>query len=551
MLAVLVLLLAASAPAPPTLKVALTADPAVVRIDDADVPLAKVAETIEAAGKAVTTLALAEGAAVPAHAAVAIIDRCAKGGRPVRAVFPPSKTAPTFERGRLDRKDWVDGAPTTDDACAGALPQHSAVNGFSPLLEVDLRGIAALSGTGKTRTLRSHPATLLDGALPGEPGPSAAVGLSVGADSTAADLFAALRFFSEKGAGRVLLLLKNGPDTAGIIVSLSADSERAAPLTRRAKPPTDKGLPAYRAMRLLCEEALVALRQSQRPDGTVPGDSDFTDAEATALTLMAFIGAGVRAGDGTKNGAAVLAMTRYVNGWPYDKERHPRRERSIIAAAVLETAARTRHPLLVERGERAVAEIAKELASDSQIREGIDKGFEAIALRAANTLELGGTADACAKLHALLDATVDADGKVLNNWSTRNSQESLAFAYAYLAFGWANATNPRVAALAAQAPPEFPATDSSIPNVGRPIGLFFQSRVAQLAGEKIWDTFDLGLKSSLPKTAPKSDLDFEARTPDQVVCPWSGGSAVQSAGRVALMVMVYSSPEEKAVLRKR
>ncbi len=538
--------------APPAIgvKVLLTADPGIVRVDDVDTPLAKVEEAVRAGAKSFTTVALAEGAALPARVVLTVVDRCAKGGGPVRAVFPPTKSAPAFERAPLALDAWLADAPSTDEICAGTLPKDFAVTGFSPLLEIDLRGAAVLAGTGKARQLRSAPLSLQDGRVPGEPGPSAAIALAVAPDATAFDLFTTLRLFAEKGVGRVLFLLKNGPDTAGLIVSLAPESDRTAPLTIRAKPPSDKGAPAYRAMRLICEEALVALRQSQSANGTLPGDDDFTETEASALGLMAFLNVGARAGDGTKNGDCVLALERYLSGWPYDKERHPRRERTIVDAAVLDAALQTRHPLLIARTERAVAEIAKELATDSQVREGIDKGFEAIGLAAAKALDLPGTTDAQSKLRALLEATVDAEGKVLQNWSTRNTQEYLAFAYGFAAFAWAPSASPRVAGLAAQAPPEFPATDSPIPNPGRALGLFFQSRVALIARGKTWDTFDTGLKGSLPKTAPKDDLDFETKTPDQVICPWSGGHSLQSAAKVALMVMTYSAPTRLAATKK-
>ena len=58
------------------------------------------------------------------------------------------------------------------------------------------------------------------------------------------------------------------------------------------------------------------------------------------------------------------------------------------------------------------------------------------------------------------------------------------------------------------------------------------------------------LKVSLPKAAPRRLDDIEAVKTEKVLSPWSGGGAIQSVGRVALMTLAYEVPDQVALRRQ-
>lgn len=532
-----------------TVRVNLSADPTKVSIGKDVFELESIAATLTPRAPLDAVL-LTEGDAqqLPARHFVTALDRLLRAGFPVRLV--ESKTplkfgaTTTVMRGP---EEWLTQAPKLADVCAGGeAPQQFAVRGLEPLLEVDLRGIVALTGKGKGLAVETFPANLVGSPAPGEPGPSATVALAVGEEPTVIDLVLTLRELAAKGFGRALLLLAAGEnETAGLLLSLTEGGDRAASLPYRKTPLAKNDQPAYRAMRILVEEALLAMRLEQRADGSFPADDEFTDAEVTALALVAFLGAGVRAGDGSQAGSCVLRAQRWLMAWPYDKKRHPRRERSLVSACMLEAYGRTRHPLLLKRALEARDEIGKELETDKEIRDGAITGFEAIGIAIARSADVPQMDPLAERVRALIEpAFVPETGELKANWSTRNSSDYAALANGLVLFGAVAAADPRVVFAAKQIGDELPATDSSLSNIARVYGAFFGARLALNGGGKYMDDLIGMLKRSLPKRAPDDARDFEAPDPGEVTCPWSGGGRVQSIGRVALMTMVYQVPDQ-------
>jgi len=550
-------LLLATATAPPkTVIVQLTASADAVRIQGQDLPLERAEETLrEQEGAPVTVLQEGEGGDLPARAALRVIDRLLRAGRPVRAKLP--RATARLETLQLDLEDWTAGAPWVEDICqAGELPGEFAVAGRTALLGVDLRGAASLSRSEGRPVLACHPVRLLSRTLPGAAGPSAALALGLEESATVHDLFLALRIAADQGFGRVLLLLRRGskkhPEDAGLLLSLDAQSDLGTTLPHRKAPPSKKGRPADRAVRLLAEEALLALRLEVRADGSLRGDDDFGDGASTALALMAFLGAGVRAGDGTPSGAAVAQMENWLLAWPPDSnQRIPRMERTIVAAAMIEAYWRTRHPGLRGRAQAGLREILEELGTDSEFRDGIEKGFEAIGVARALECDLEGAGRAQDHLDRLLSQAIDPEtGEIVAEYSTRSSADFIALANALTLLGSDPASDPRIQFLSRQGAAELPSTDSTLSNPKRPLAAFFHGRFAQNAGGEAFDRFSEMLAASLPKAPPKKDYDIEELRPDKVRSPWSGGGALQSAGKVALMALAYEVPDQMALRRR-
>lgn len=532
-----------------TVRVNLSSDPTKIAIGKDLFELETIAQTL-APRAPLDAVLVAEGDAhqLPARHFLTALDRLLRAGFPVRLVESKSplrfSATATVMRGP---EEWLTQAPKLADICAGGdAPQQFAARGLEPLLEVDLRGIVALTGKGKALAVESFPADLTANPAPGEPGPSATVAIAVGEEPTVIDLVITLRELAARGFGRALFLLGAGEnDTAGILLSLTEGGDRATSLPYRKTPLAKNDQPAYRAMRILVEEALLAMRLEQRADGSFPADDEFTDAEVTALALVAFLGAGVRAGDGSQAGSCVLRAQRWLMAWPYDNKRHPRRERSLVSACMLEAYARTRHPLLLKRALEARDEIAKELETDKEIRDGAITGFEAIGLAAARSARVENVDPLIEKVRALIEPTfVPETGELKSNWSTRNSSDYAALANGLVLFGAVAAADPRVVFAAKQIGDELPATDSSLSNIARVYGAFFGARLALNGGGKYMDDLIGMLKRSLPKRAPDDARDFEAPDPGEVTSPWSGGGRIQSVGRVALMTMVYQVPDQ-------
>ena len=352
------------------------------------------------------------------------------------------------------------------------------------------------------------------------------------------------------------MFLLRGPgreagDDAGLIISLDPGSDQARPLPQRKDPPSSKSAPAYRSIRLLAEEALLAMRLELAGDGSMPEDDQFTEGEATALALMAFLAAGVRAGDGTPSGEAVTAMERWLLAWPPNpRKRYPRRERTIVSTVMIEAYWRTRHPLLLGRAQEGMTAILKEISTDREFRDGIEKGFEAIGIVLGERCGLKGATEARDHLERLLKDAIDPEtGKIVAEYSTRSSADFIALANTLTLLGNDPVKDPRIQFLSAQSAAELPSTDSKLQNPKRPLAAFFHGRFAANAGDAAFDRFVEMLKGSLPKAAPARDYDIETLNPEEVRSPWSGGGRIQSVARVALMTYAYEVPDLVALSR--
>ncbi|MFH0943632.1 MAG: hypothetical protein V2A76_00385 [Planctomycetota bacterium] len=539
------------------LVVQLTPRPHEVVVGDETVLVDRLTETLAGLEASdVILLVEGDGGTLPARAALQVVDRLLRSGRPVRVVLPRKAVWLQAESRGLDLLEWTASAPDIGLICSGGAPPDSfAVSGLTPLLGVDLRAAAAISRESDSLLLASHPVGLLDADLPGEPGPSAALALSLGTGVLASDLFQVLKQVHQKGYGRVLFMLR-GPgqepgDDAGLIISLDSESDRARPLPQRKDPPSRRSAPAYRAIRLLAEEALLAMRLELAADGSMPGDDDFTEGEATALALMAFLAAGVRAGDGTPSGEAVTAMERWLLSWPPDpRRRYPRRARTIVSTVMIEAYWRTRHPCLMGRAQEGMATILKEISTDREFRDGVEKGFEAIGISLGERCGLKGAREARDHLERLLNEAIEPEtGKIVAEFSTRSSTDFIALANALTLLGNDPVADPRIQSLSGQSAAELPSTDSRLQNPQRPLSAFFHGRFAQNAGDVAFDRFVEMLKASLPKAAPARDYDIETLDPEEVRSPWSGGGRVQSVARVALMTFAYEVPDLVALSR--
>ncbi len=536
-----------------TLRVSLTESPGTIEVGDAAVLIEKAADAIAATEppQAAIALSLGKGGAWPARSLVPLVDRLLRARLPVRIQVVKGRTRAKVDTDTIALQSWLEDAPSVADVCVGGeLPSSGAARGLAPLLAVDLRGFAALVGDERTATLRSSPRRVLEAAVPGDAGPSATLALAVGEGPTMHDLFRVLSDLGAKGWGRVLLLLKDdGAEyvkASGFLVSLAEASDQPHPLEQRRSPPSRKSAPAFRAIRVLAEEAVLAMRLALRADGSMRSDDVFTEAESTALALVAFLDLGVRAGDGTPTGNALLLMERWLLAWPEDsRRRYPRRERTVVSWAKIEAYWRTRHPLLRAGADEALAEIRKEIETDAEFRDGIEKGFEAIAVVRAEQMGLD-VGELPAKLKGLIESALDDEGRIVATYSTLSSTDYVALANALVLLG-TPATNARVLFMAAQAGNELPSTDSALANEQRALSAFFQSRFSIEAGGEAATNFTEMLKRSLPKSAPTTGPDVDALDPDDVKCPWSGGGRIESVARVALMTIAYAMPDRNVL----
>lgn len=528
-----------------SVRVFLGAAPDALSVGKDEVPLSDAARAVSADERPdVVLLGLGEGKDLPARSVVRTVDRLLRAGVPVRAAPPRTKQR---RRGRPDAlpfEEWRAGGPAVAEvAVDGALPAAFAIAGEDAWLATDLRGAVRLDDD---ETVRTFPVGLLDGDAPGVPAPTATVALSIGEAARARTLFLLLGELQRAGWGRVLLVVDQGGEPAGLPLSLAEGGDRPGPLPHRREPPSARSAPAFRAMRVIVEEALLALRLEVDADGTVDACDAFTEPEATALALSAFLAAGVRAGDGTPSGRAVLQLERAVAAWPPDDRRKPRREEAIACWGAIEAYARSHHPLLRPAAQAGLDRIGKRILAEKEYREGIPKGFQGIAIAHGVDLGLDGAEALAEKFESLADAVLEPETNLMkSNWSTRNSVDPIALANVYVLLG-ADANDPRVKGLATQAARELPSTDSGISNEKRALSAFFQSRLALNAGGPIYDEFVSMLKESLPK-APPEPIDIEEIEPDRVKSPWSGGGNLHSAARVALMAIAYTLPDEKAL----
>lgn len=496
-----------------------------------------------------------EGSDLPGRHLLEIIDRLVRSGLPVRVQTPRSRRGNRVMATALAAGTWLERAPRAADIClAGALPEGQAIRGRTALLDVDLRTVVEIDGSGKLLALRSSPSTNLDQPAPGPESPSATAAVAVGETTTVRDVLRLLQQLTRNGHGRALLLLSVGDAgvVAGIPIALTPGGERPGPLPQRSAPPSRSSAPVHRAIRMLAEEGLLAMRKIAGPAGTMPEDDVFSAVENTALALTAFLGAGVRAGDGTPSGALVSHMERWLLDLPEetDRGRRRRQERAILAFAAVEAYETTRHPLLAELANRHVHQLAASFETRAGLPGGVVTGFEAMALARADRTGLEVSKQALTHFAEAVERTVDKEsGEVVFDTSHRSSVDSLAVANALLLFRRWPGDDERLNALIGQGPSELPSPESSLANEKRALAAFFHARLAWNAAGSQYDRFNEMLKRSVPKAAPLRERDIEADETDEVAAPWSGGGEIHSVGRVALMTLAYEVPDRLALSR--